>query len=366
MNPGPVSSINSSPPISGDGSSFGLRILILVATYSIVGCVSNPATSKQPTLVSTQTRATSIQVAKNPTKQSAVVRTATLKPKLSNTAEIRSVSQCGPCGEPMYVPPQPYFMVQPETVVFGPPCCECQPFAQPCRLNFCDDLNNLPSRVADETYALFTWENALFLGAATGVTLAIRDNVDARVTHDNELHGPRWNNLSEVLSHGGDAFLVHAPLLIGMYTLSLCQQNDDLHELTLTMATSYKVTVVSALALQYITGTRDTGNSIGDIFKDSGFPSEPTAASFALAAVIDERYGWQGGLPAYLLSGLIGWSEIDQNKHTVSDVVFGAALGYMIGKSIAAFHYRPNDPFALVPFVDGASGTQGMGIQFQY
>jgi hypothetical protein len=214
--------------------------------------------------------------------------------------------------------------------------------------------------------ALITCENVLFLGTAAGVAVALRDNVDGRVIHDNELHAPRWNKVSEVLSHGGDAFLVHAPLLAGMYATSLWEQDDDLHELTLTMFTSYKFAVFSSLGLQYATGTRHTGSSFFDAFKDSGFPSEATAGSFALAAVVDERYGWTVGMPAYLVSGLIGWSEIDQNHNRVSDVVFGAALGYVIGKSIGASRYRPNDPFKLVPIVDGATGTQGMGFEYRY
>ena len=151
-----------------------------------------------------------------------------------------------------------------------------------------------------------------------------------------------------------------------MYVVSLCQQNEDLHELTLAMFTSFKFAVLGSVALQYATHTHHTQGGVFNLFRDSGFPSEGTAASFALAAVIDERFGWQGGVPAYLVSGLIGWSEIDQNHHTVSEVFFGAALGYVIGKSIGAMHYHPNAPFKLVPFVDSYSGTQGIGFEVIY
>ena len=291
-------------------------LVLLFISLCHCGCFSNPFASRDGLTDLGYERVNQGRTADRSTIDSPVIHVSTRKPAVPHTEKIRqlasttekritpfqvtpiqTVSRCASCATPSPIAPTPCFAIQPESVLFGPTCRECGPVMEPCRLNFCDDLNNIPNRVANETVALFTWENAIFLGAATGVTLAIRDNVDARVAQDNAQNGPRWNNVSEVFSHGGDAFLVHAPLLIGMYTISLCQQNDDLHDLTLTMATSYKVTVVSALALQYITGTRTTSNSIGNIFKDSGFPSEPTAASFALAAVIDERFGGRADFP---------------------------------------------------------------------
>ncbi len=224
----------------------------------------------------------------------------------------------------------------------------------------------MPRRLQEDISSFATCENVLFLGAAAGITVALRDNVDERVIHDTQLHGPRWGQLSNVLSHGGDALAVHAPILATMYVTSLCEQDEDLHELTLTMFTGYKFAILSSLGLQYLTHTHDSNGGIFNLMGDHGFPSEPMAGSFALAAILDERFGWRGGLPAYLISGLIGFSEIDQQRHTVSDVVFGAALGYVIGKSVGAQRYRPNSPYKLVPFFDAVYGTQGMGFQVVY
>lgn len=252
----------------------------------------------------------------------------------------------------------------------GPPCSQCCPpvypsecFADSDRLSFCRDVRELPQRLKSDVSSLMTCENVLFLGAAAGITVALRNNVDDRVIHDTQIHGPRWGQFSHVMSHGGDALAVHAPILTTMYLTSLCEQDEDLHELTLTMFTGYKFAILSSLGLQYVTGTHDSNGGIFNLMGDNGFPSEPMAGSFALAAILDERFGWRAGLPAYLISGLIGFSEIDQQRHTVSDVFFGAALGYVIGKSVGAQRYRPNTPYKLVPFSDAVSGTQGMGFQ---
>ena len=143
--------------------------------------------------------------------------------------------------------------------------------------------------------------------------------------------GLNVGNVTEVITDFGEPIPVQLPFIAGMYATSLWQQNEELHELSLTMFTSYKFTVLSSVALQYATGTHHSGNGVFNLLTVSGFPSEQTATSFTMAAAVDEAFGWKGGLPAYLVAGLIGWSEIDQDRHTVSDVVFGAALGFVVG-----------------------------------
>ena len=205
-------------------------------------------------------------------------------------------------------------------------------------------------------------ENAVFLGTAGGIAAVLHNNVDASVSQ----HQPRSGNASDIITDFGHAFPVQLPLLGGMYVTSLCTQNDDLHELTLTMFTTYKFTLLTSVALQYATRTHDSSNGVFNLLSDSGFPSEQTATTFALAAVVDEAFGWKGGLPAYAFASVIAWAEVDQNQHKVSEVVFGAALGFVIGKSIGALHYRPDAPWKLIPLIDTYSGTQGLGIEFAY
>jgi membrane-associated phospholipid phosphatase len=205
-------------------------------------------------------------------------------------------------------------------------------------------------------------ENVVFLGTAGGIAAVLHNNVDPAVAR----HEPRSGNASDIITDFGDAFPVQLPLLGGMYVTSLCSQNEELHELTLTMFTTYKFTLLSSIALQYATRTRHADSGVFNLFSDSGFPSEQTATTFALAAVVDEAFGWKGGLPAYAIASVIAWAEVDQNQHTVSEVVFGAALGFAIGKSIGALHYRPDAPWKLIPLIDTYSGTQGLGIEYVY
>lgn len=233
-------------------------------------------------------------------------------------------------------------------------------------LSFHEDLRTYKSRWKADMHALFTGDNAVFLGVFATGALILRNNVDQQVIDNVQQNGPYWGHLSDTISALGESFTVQIPLIAGVYAASLYCQDDDLHELSVTMLASVKFSVISSLALQYATGTHRSDNGIIGSFGDNGFPSTSSATSFALAAVIDERYGWPGAIPAYLAAGLVGWSEIDQSQSRLSDVVFGAALGYVIGKSLGSMHYRPDSPTKLVPFVDPVSGTQGLGFERRF
>lgn len=61
------------------------------------------------------------------------------------------------------------------------------------------------------------------------------------------------------------------------------------------------------------------------------FPSNHTGFSFAGATFLMKRYGWQWGVPAYLLSGYVAWGRIYARRHDVWDVLAGAAIGVVSG-----------------------------------
>ncbi len=57
------------------------------------------------------------------------------------------------------------------------------------------------------------------------------------------------------------------------------------------------------------------------------FPSGHTASAFAGAGFIQQRYGWQYGVPAYLLGGVVGYSRVASKHHWTSDVIAGGLIG---------------------------------------
>ena len=75
-----------------------------------------------------------------------------------------------------------------------------------------------------------------------------------------------------------------------------------------------------------------TGRIRPDGTNRRSFPSGHTSSSFLAATIADDLYGSKIGVPAYLLAGLTGLSRIHDNKHYLSDVIFGAGLGIALGK----------------------------------
>lgn len=61
------------------------------------------------------------------------------------------------------------------------------------------------------------------------------------------------------------------------------------------------------------------------------FPSGHVSLAFTGAAFIQKRYGWEVGVPAYLLASYVGWTRVYSNKHDYWDVIGGAIIG--IGSS---------------------------------
>jgi membrane-associated phospholipid phosphatase len=64
------------------------------------------------------------------------------------------------------------------------------------------------------------------------------------------------------------------------------------------------------------------------------FPSGHASNAFTLAAVAERHYGWKAGLPAYTLASLVAVSRLKRNKHYLSDVMAGATLGYIVGRTV--------------------------------
>ncbi len=90
------------------------------------------------------------------------------------------------------------------------------------------------------------------------------------------------------------------------------------------------------------------------------FPSGHAADSFAAATVLQRHFGAKAAIPTYLLASYIAMSRLHENRHYVSDVIFGAGVGYMVGHTVTR-HGKGNFlEFAMYPIVVPGGG----GIAF--
>ena len=77
------------------------------------------------------------------------------------------------------------------------------------------------------------------------------------------------------------------------------------------------------------------------------FPSGHAATAFATAAVLERHLGYRGSWPALIGATYVAASRLVDNRHFLSDVMFGAAVGEAAGWTIVGRHGR--EEYALQP-----------------
>lgn len=77
------------------------------------------------------------------------------------------------------------------------------------------------------------------------------------------------------------------------------------------------------------------------------FPSGHASVTFASALVLQRHFGWWS-LPTFLVASYTAASRLHENRHYLSDVVAGAAVGVIAGRTVTR-HGGSN--YALLPVV---------------
>jgi membrane-associated phospholipid phosphatase len=91
------------------------------------------------------------------------------------------------------------------------------------------------------------------------------------------------------------------------------------------------------------------------------FPSGHAAISFAAAATLQNRYGWQVGIPAQIAAGFVGLGRVEARKHHWYDVAVGGAIGEATGFLITS---KRNDSVMVLPWTDGHGGGTTIAARF--
>ncbi|GIU41348.1 phosphoesterase [Shewanella sairae] len=115
-----------------------------------------------------------------------------------------------------------------------------------------------------------------------------------------------------------------------------------------------KTGVVSRIVVEGLKYSIDKDRPDGS--GNDSFPSGHTADSFAAATFVQQRYGWQWAIPAYIGAAYVGYTRVESDKHHVEDVLAGAAIGVLSG----LYFTDPYQGINITPIV--GNGNYGLYI----
>ena len=161
--------------------------------------------------------------------------------------------------------------------------------------------------------------------AATGLSVIPEQNVETFFMANPE----RAEGVMGPGAHIGDAELI-APAVMGLFTASMFRHGDARMKSTAyDIAQGFVVNgVVTAGMKATFSRMRPDGSN------DVSFPSGHTSMSFMWATVLARNYGLKVGVPAYAVAGYVGASRLQKNAHHMSDIVAGATIGYIVGRTV--------------------------------
>jgi membrane-associated phospholipid phosphatase len=77
------------------------------------------------------------------------------------------------------------------------------------------------------------------------------------------------------------------------------------------------------------------------------FPSGHASATFATAAVLERHLGYRASWPTLAIAAYVASSRLHDNKHFLSDVLFGSAVGMASGWTVVGRHGKSS--YAMLP-----------------
>jgi membrane-associated phospholipid phosphatase len=121
--------------------------------------------------------------------------------------------------------------------------------------------------------------------------------------------------------------------------------------------------VYTDLLKRAVTRTRPDGSN------NLSFPSGHTSTAFAWATVANAHYGWKAGVPSYLAASAIGLSRVTNDRHHLSDVLAGATIGIVTGRTVVRTNGAPvgrQRVFNLHPMTDAQGTGVGLGATLSW
>ena len=188
-------------------------------------------------------------------------------------------------------------------------------------------LNQFPRDLGRNFRGLWSTDNLrpLLVGAA-GAAAAIP--ADEPIT-DFFQRRSRWQGFDSLGKTAGKSHVL-GPAIGLSFLMSRTTDNPRYQRFTYDLAQGFVITNVVTGGLKEITNRQRP-----DRTSRLSFLSGHTSNSFMWATVVSHHYGWKAGAPAYVFASYVGASRLHSRKHYLTDVVAGAALGYIVGRTVS-------------------------------
>ena len=175
-----------------------------------------------------------------------------------------------------------------------------------------DDVKHLPSR-----------PNAYLATLGGGLAFAVHpvdDDVNA------ELHGSAdfWLPGKWVGNTG-----VQMGAAAAVFAVGRLEHKDKVSHLGMDLLRAQIITSGLTVGLKYATNRERPDHS-----NSHSFPSGHASITFATATVIERHLGWRYSALGYTIASYVAASRLHDNRHWLSDVVFGAAVGAIGGRTV--------------------------------
>lgn len=185
----------------------------------------------------------------------------------------------------------------------------------------------IPATIAADLRAIGTPRTLEIVGAGAALTVAALQLDDPDAAERNLGHGAMDGLFDFGNVYGGSAVLATAAA--GTFGVGRFAHDSRITRAGSEMIRSLVYTGVAVTTLKVaFHRTRPNGGPYS-------FPSGHTAAAFAVAPVLSRRFGWAAAIPAYALAASTAMGRMEDRKHYLSDVVFGAAIGTSIGIAVS-------------------------------
>lgn len=212
-------------------------------------------------------------------------------------------------------------------------------------------------RFFKETKKSFTGWSLLGLTAGLGATgIAYSKDEEVRNWFLKSEHLAGKSKYGEIIGQG----YAHVALDFGFFALGKTLNNERMVETSKALAEGLIINAIATNIIKYsVRRKRPNGDS------RNSFPSAHASGAFLTATVVSGMYDWDWKvmIPGYLLATFAGVSRLEDDYHWASDVVFGAALGTVIGVAVSSCHKNMPEKLTIAPI---AGPYNGIGLTYSW